>query len=250
MRKIIPAQYSICLIDLNDDPNIQDVLNNYDIYDENYRNVLNNKILNHYAYQEIGFETPYLFAHYLKIKLDEIMPKYNMLYKSELLKIDPLSNFSYKENYNRKINGTATSTSQSNINSTNENTLNSQSENNKNVNINNENKKVFQNTPQGELSHETINNYSYATTHDMEGNTENENASETFNKSEANQAEKNTTSNINDNTNTSSNEDYIKNIFGNQNITSTKLFKEFVDNFVSIDTLIINELSTLFMGIY
>ena len=250
MRKIIPAQYSICLIDLNDDPNINDVLNNYDIYDEDYRKILNNKILNHYAYQEIGFETPYLFAHHLKIKLDEIMPKYNMLYKSELLKIDPLSNFSYKENYTRQINGTAISSSQSSANSKNQNTSIGESKNNINKDITNENKKVFQNTPQGELSHETINNYSYATTHDMEGNTENQESVETSTNTETTNAEKNTNTNINDNTKTSSNEDYIKNIFGNQNITSTKLLKEFVDNFISIDKLIINELSDLFMGIY
>lgn len=68
-------------------------LDAYPIFDEAYRNTLNKKIIDHYYFQEIGFETPDRFNHYLELKMSEIMPYYNQLYKSELLNIDPLNDF-------------------------------------------------------------------------------------------------------------------------------------------------------------
>lgn len=223
---MIPANYSIMLIDIKDDTNLQNVLSSYPIYDEKYRDVLNKKILDHYAYQEIGFETPFLFAHYLKVRLNEIMDKYNLLYKSELLKLDPLGNYNLKENFERENTGEA------NSNSTSDNTTNTSSDSTSKMNH------VFQNTPQGELAHEDIDNYSYATTHDLESNTENATGNKT------------TTTNMEDTTTSTSTENYIKNIIGNKGMTVTNLFKEFVNNFTSIDKLIIDELSDLFMQIY
>lgn len=223
---MIPSNYSIKLIDIKNDDNIVKVLNEYPIYDEKYRNVLNEKILDHYAYEDIGFETPFLFAHYLKVKLQEIMPKYNMIYNSEIMKIDPVLNFSLKEQVNRENNGVATSSSDIKNNTT------SSSEQTDNQ------KHVFQNTPQGNLSKETIEDYTYATTHDMESNKQNISG------------EKNSNSISTDITDTNSTENYIKNISGINNISSTKLYLEFVNNFNHIDTLIINELEDLFMGIW
>lgn len=68
----------------------------YPIFDEVYRQTLNDKILSHYWFEEIGFETPDRFNHYLALKMAEIMPYYNQLYKSELLTIDPLNDFETK----------------------------------------------------------------------------------------------------------------------------------------------------------
>lgn len=61
-----------------------------DIFDESYKNVLYSKILKHYYTREIGFETVGLWKLKLETKLQEIMPFYNQLYKSELLKFNPL----------------------------------------------------------------------------------------------------------------------------------------------------------------
>ena len=41
------------------------------------------KIVNHYYMNEIGFETAPLFRFYLKEKLNEIMPYYNVLYEKQ-----------------------------------------------------------------------------------------------------------------------------------------------------------------------
>lgn len=223
---MIPSNYTIRLIDIKDDDLIQNVLNNYEIYDNNYRNTLNNKIINHFMYQEIGFETPKLFAHYLKCRLDEIMPKYNKLYNSQLLNLDPLRSFSLTETMEKETEGEAQSLSSSSGNTATSNQTNQQE------------KHIFQNTPQGNLSQENINNYSYATTNNMDGT------------NETNSGTKLTETEMEDSTNTSTTENYVKSLVGNKDVSTTKLFKEFVENFESVDKLIINELQDLFMGIY
>lgn len=61
----------------------------FPIFDENYRPVLETKILKHFYTREIGLETAALWKHFLDRKLNEIMPYYNQLYKSELLEFNP-----------------------------------------------------------------------------------------------------------------------------------------------------------------
>ena len=65
---------------------------NFPIFDEAYRSVLETKILKHYYTREIGLETVGLWKLKLETKLNEIMPFYNQLYKSELLEFNPFYN--------------------------------------------------------------------------------------------------------------------------------------------------------------
>lgn len=62
----------------------------FPIFDESYRTVLETKILKHYYTREIGLETVGLWKLKLDTKLNEIMPFYNQLYKSELIEFNPL----------------------------------------------------------------------------------------------------------------------------------------------------------------
>ena len=62
----------------------------FPIFDEEYREVLETKILRHYYTREIGCETYGLWKLRLQTKLNEIMPYYNKLYESELFKYNPL----------------------------------------------------------------------------------------------------------------------------------------------------------------
>lgn len=73
-------------------------LKNYPIFSEDYRETLNNKIIEHFYFREIGCETPDRFAFYLRRKLNEIMPYYNQLYTSELLQYNPLYTEFYESN--------------------------------------------------------------------------------------------------------------------------------------------------------
>lgn len=61
----------------------------FPIFDENYRQVLCRKILKHYYTREIAHETVGRWKLALNTKLNEIMPYYNQLYKSELLEFNP-----------------------------------------------------------------------------------------------------------------------------------------------------------------
>lgn len=72
-------------------------LKNYPIFSESHRKELNEKIVNHFRYREIGYETVTQFIFALNRKMFEIMPFYNQLYESEELEISALTNYSYDE---------------------------------------------------------------------------------------------------------------------------------------------------------
>lgn len=68
-------------------------LSDYPIFDEQYREFLNEKIIDHYWYREIGLESVDMFIRQLHSKMNEIMPYYNKWYRAEeyMADIDPLS---------------------------------------------------------------------------------------------------------------------------------------------------------------
>ena len=74
----------------------------FPIFDESYRNVLETKILKHYYTRELGLETVGLWKLKLDTKLNEIMPFYNQLYKSELLEFNPFYDVDLTRNHNLK----------------------------------------------------------------------------------------------------------------------------------------------------
>lgn len=92
-------------------------LKSYPIFDENYRSVLNQYILNHFWMREIGFETAGEFDLYLGNTLNEIMPYYNGMFKMAMSEIDPLTNYKYKETLDKSDVGTTSSSSNTNGNS-------------------------------------------------------------------------------------------------------------------------------------
>lgn len=85
-------------------------LSRYPIFDESYREHLNAKILNHYWFREIGFETPQLFKRYLNVRMAEIMPFYNQLYESVDMDVDMLANVSMTTESQTSDESTATRT--------------------------------------------------------------------------------------------------------------------------------------------
>ena len=199
------AKYTITIKELIDN-NFAFALDEYPIFDENYREVLNKKILDNYLIYEIGFETPALFNHYLASTLNNIMPYYNNLYKSIQGIKDFTSNVNLKEDMKRTAKNSSESTSTSNTKS----------------------KNVYQDTPEGELVHETIDNFSYATNMNNSGTTGSDNTVMTGNTTD----------------------DYIKLVTGNNGVKyPAEVIKDIKNNLVNVDMLIINELSSLFMGL-
>ena len=66
-------------------------LDEYPIWMESYRSLLNDKIIDHFFFREIGFETAAQFRFYMRRTMNEIMPYYNQMYQSQMLVTDPLS---------------------------------------------------------------------------------------------------------------------------------------------------------------
>ena len=90
---------------------------NYPIFDESYRNHLESLICLHYYRREIGFETVGLFKMYLERTMKEIMPYYNQLYNSQLLKFNPFYDVDLTRDHVNKHNGEENSKTDTSANS-------------------------------------------------------------------------------------------------------------------------------------
>lgn len=215
------AKYTITIKSLIDN-NFDFQMTNYPIFDESYRSVLNNNILNHYYENEIGFETAPLFRFYLNQTLNEIMPYYNQLYKAQQNIINNdllLNNVNLTEKLERTNNTDTTTNSTSN--STNSGTSN--------------NKNLFQDTPQGTISQTDIDNQQWATNLTLDKNETNNEIQDT--------------SNSTGNANTT--ENYIKTIIGsNGGKYNIDILNDIKNNLLNIDMMIINDLNELFMQIF
>lgn len=212
-------------------------LNEYPIFDENYRQKLNQKIIKHYYFREIGFETVGLFRFYLKQTMNEIMPYYNQLYESALLEIDPLNTINFTETLTRTKIGNDTK----NFNE--DTTVNSNGDSNSNSTKNTNFKDVESDTPQGMLSIGNIEGELYASYARISKNEDTTNST-------AHQETTDTQKRKNDEKiNREDNENYTRTEKGNRESQSELLMK-YRQTFLNIDMQIINELNDLFMGLY
>lgn len=78
---------------------------NYPIFDSAYKLPLEMKILRHFYTREISEETYGLWKLRLQAKMNEIMPYYNQLYRTETLDFNPLYDVDYKREYTKNSNG-------------------------------------------------------------------------------------------------------------------------------------------------
>lgn len=74
------------------------------------------KIVDHYFMREIGYETPALFKHYAKVKMQEIMEKEMPAIYSNSFEYDPLESVLFDITETREIEGKGKSSSESNSN--------------------------------------------------------------------------------------------------------------------------------------
>lgn len=254
----------------------------FPIFDENYREVLCTKILRHYYTREIGLETYGLWKLKLQTKLNEIMPYYNKLYNSELLKFNPL----YDVNMTTVNSGSKTGESTNIGNNENKRTSNRQdklsavqtdedsrtntltgsnSEESDSLTAgNNVNRDMYSDTPQGALTGVESGNY-LTNARKVTGET---NASEVGKRSgTSNSTESSSGRNSSVNTKEESGsgsetntgftqtvdkskntEDYVMQVMGKTGgVSYAKLLKEFRDTFLNIDMEIIKDLGELFM---
>lgn len=179
------------------------------------RTEINTKLLNHYKYREIGFETVGRFIEELEITMNEIMPYYNQMLYSIDQDFDMIYNVDY-ERVKERVNET----------SGNVTTESSMTNSGKNVNAN---------TPQGELS---------ITASNIDGVTYADNVAWNKDDSEAS-GESNSSGNENEN--------IVETVKGNYGtVSAQELILKYRETIINIVDMIINDsrIKDLFMNIF
>lgn len=247
---------------------------NYPLFDPDYRTTLETKILMHYYTREIGFETVALWKHFLKMRMNEIMPYYNKLYQSELLMPDnPFDDTNYTREGERHDKGTGKEETigQSTMGGTvtDEGETHSEDGGEDSRSGANEPKRdtwtLYSDTPQGGVAgisaaEPSVGSNAYLTnaTHVIE-NGQGSSSSET---TEYGRTIDGTNENVRtydtsgDTTSKTDREskndgDYFERIKGKMGKQSyASMLKELRNNFLNIDVLIIRDLGDLFMNVY
>ena len=211
------ANYTLELRQISESKNMKVFDFEYDFYDPDLKAKFEEKFVNHYFFNEIGFETIQRFKHFLKMKLNEIMPYYKQLYQTEVeaKDINFLLNKDLKETFIREVNNqnNTTGDSLSKVNGTDNTGF-------KESNIANGNA--------------TLNNDSLTSISQNDNNFNNNNSTNNNITNSGNQKEETTLLSQ-----------------GNIGITSSaELLQKWRDVIINIDQLIINECRDLFMSIY
>lgn len=211
----------------------------FPIFDENYRQVLCRKILKHYYTREIAHETIGRWKLALNAKLNEIMPYYNQLYKSELLEFNPF----YDVDLTRSREGSGTSNRTSNNRETNSGTSKNVSSGSGTSNTNTLNR--FSDTPQNSMDTQGIADSVPLTTVTKvnEDNTTTNTSTDTLTRDDSKTG--NGTENIN------STDKYIETVKGKQGTENySSLLKKFRETFLNIDMMIIEDCSDCFFTLW
>ena len=211
-------------------------LDEYPIFDEEYRRGLNTKIVEHFYYREIGQETPELFKRFLNRRMNEVMPYYNLLYESNLraLQHDPFINSDMRTQGLSHSNLTGTSESEQ------KSTSSSESASTADATSESDARTLVSTTPQMQLSGRE----DYAS-----------NITDTRNTGASHNEGTQTGTADSDVSSTGSNrsnstEDYITTVSGLNGITSSQALIQWRQTFMNVDLMVIHELDGLFMGIY
>lgn len=258
---------------------------NFPIFDESYRSVLETKILRHYYTREIGLETVGLWKLKLSTKLNEIMPYYNKLYKSELIEFNPLYDVDLTRE--RKIEGKGTKDTENGENRSGSNNTETTQNNDstveetdgdngtttgtangtQNQNTNGNGTNMYSDTPQGAITDLQAGRYLTNATIDSATNTFAGASSDTTTQTTENtknstvdtsgSVDGTTESDFNSktdgfsNTTLSNTEDYLEHVIGsNGGENFSKRLNDYRSTFINIDMMIINELEDLFFGLW
>lgn len=188
------------------------------------------KVIDHFYFRQIGFETVGRFLHYFRSRVREVMPYYIQMYQSEALMKgieDPFGNVDITETFRQ----TSSDTSESTANGS------ATSETSNNITTSEDNERRFSNTPQGSIS----NLDSYMSEAEKNGKDTTENAT--------NSGESTSTASSSNSSSGTIEHTFTKK--GNQGVnTYAHDMIELRQTFLNIDMLVINELNTLFLGVY
>lgn len=196
------------------------------------------RFIERFYFRQIGQETPVRFRHYLKAKLNDVMPYYVQMQKSVSLMLDiadPFESYNLTETFERTASQNETKTGTSSDTTTSEKTGSA------NNSTQSENIKKFSDTPQGEI--ENIESYLSEATVDSGNNSDTSEAHEN--------GEVESLRNSSDTSESGENESYTLTRVGNIGVaTLGEEMRKFRESFINIDNIIFEELECLFLGIY
>lgn len=221
------------------------------LFDTSYSSVLYPKIIRHYYFDEIAHETVGHFIMRLNTKLDEILPYYNQMYKSELFEFNPLYDTDYYTEGNREDNNTDNRTRTDNLNSLRTDNLTGVRTDDLAAHSESLNWDLYSDTPQGTISDIDLQANAYlSNARKQTGEADSTNTGTVTNNNTGTQNYANTGTQKNDAVIHNINE-YAEHVYGKRGgMTYAAMLKEFRETFLNIDMQIIEELSRLFMQVY
>lgn len=256
------------------------IFEEYPIFDEEYRSVLNTKILRHYYTREICAETVGLWKLWLNNKMNEIMPYYNELYRSALLEFNPLYDVDIRTtratNASGNDSGTTAKTATDNrqrdreqtdtINGTIENDVNTTNESETDGNNTRHATNRFSDTPQGGLNGmQSVEQNTYLTSASIDDESGTNHSATDGSTVTSNDTTENRTINTeesvtdtnslselgNHSTQFSNTTQYVETVAGKRGgVSYSAMIAEFRKILINIDEMIIKELADLFFKLY
>lgn len=196
----------------------------FPIWKAEYKEHLCKAILLHYYTREIGFETYALWKLHLRARMNEIMPKYNVLYQQEEANT-PFDNLKHTSVGNEASKGSSDGTSQASTDGTTNTTSSSDSWN------------LFQDTPQGALDGVKSNSYLTTATNNTDETTTN-----TTTHAETEGTTHSDDENTRDTTYTYTGK--------NSGDAYYSMMIDFNNRYQSVDRMVIDELNDLFFGLW
>lgn len=215
------AKYTLELRTIVNSPDSKLFDFNYELYNNDLKPIFEQKFIDYFYFNEIGFETIQKFKHMLKTQLNTVMPYYKQLYETELRcqEIDFMLQKDLTETFIRELQNT------SNINSS----VNSSST------VSNTNYSVHADTPQSKVKNIYSDIEKYVSSADKD-------------KSNQSVTDSNNSSSDNISNGTEKTELISR---GNIGVTSMAvLVKKWRQILINIDELIFREMQDLFMQVY
>ena len=240
------AHYTVelgTLVEANFDLGLKD----YPIYKEELRKPLNDLIIEHFYFREIGLETPQLFKRFLNRKMMEIMPYYNQLLKSEDLEFNPLYNIDLTETFEQegtaKANGSLKGkvTNQTSDTVTGDATTNTMSKN--------EDISVSDDSPSSKMTIEDIRNNKYANKVEKVNN-ENTVDEKVATKNTSTKNDNQDLENVSSN-NQDTKQNYVRKTEGSSaGLSFSRAIAQWRDIMINVNVQILEELEPLFMQLF
>lgn len=226
-------------------------LNDYPIFDENYRPILNKKIVDHYYFSEIGFETAAMFKHYLNATMREIMPVYNKMYLTDNLIDNPLRDFDETTEETRNKTGAITVEASAEDSSSSSGTTSGSNSAEDSTTTETTGLSVHSDTPQGQLTDAQILANNWASSADRSSDGVTSGGSSSGSSSSEYSDSKSGSASSSTQTDSTIDDIITKHYYGyGKGKAPAELLRLYRENLINIDLMIIKELESCFMMIY